>query len=48
VLEAGRRLQGVETMDDIKFAIFEPSGEISIIPRQKVAVGGDGSAAGAD
>jgi uncharacterized membrane protein YcaP (DUF421 family) len=45
VLEAGRRLQGVETMDDIKFAIFEPSGEISIIPRQKAAVGG---AAGAD
>jgi uncharacterized membrane protein YcaP (DUF421 family) len=32
-------------MDDIKFAIFEPSGEISIIPRQKAAVGG---AAGAD
>src|SRR3981081_2604104 len=31
VLEAARRLHGLETMEDIKFAIFEASGEISII-----------------
>jgi uncharacterized membrane protein YcaP (DUF421 family) len=37
VLEAARRLHGLETMDDIKFAIFEASGEISIIPQRKPA-----------
>jgi uncharacterized membrane protein YcaP (DUF421 family) len=34
VLEAARHLHGLETMDEIKFAIFEASGEISIIPRR--------------
>ena len=34
VLQAARRLHGLETMNEIKFAIFEASGEISIIPRQ--------------
>jgi uncharacterized membrane protein YcaP (DUF421 family) len=37
VLQAARRLHGLETMNDIKFAIFEASGEISIIPRHDVA-----------
>jgi uncharacterized membrane protein YcaP (DUF421 family) len=37
VLEAARRLHGLETMEDIKFAIFEASGEISIIPQRKTA-----------
>lgn len=37
VLEAARRLHGLETMDEIKFAIFEASGEISIIPQPKIA-----------
>jgi uncharacterized membrane protein YcaP (DUF421 family) len=37
VLEAARRLHGLETMDEIKFAIFEASGEISIIPQPKTA-----------
>jgi uncharacterized membrane protein YcaP (DUF421 family) len=37
VLEAARRLHGLETMDEIKFAIFEASGEISIIPQPKAA-----------
>jgi uncharacterized membrane protein YcaP (DUF421 family) len=32
ILEAGRRLHGLERMDQIKFAILEPSGEISILP----------------
>jgi uncharacterized membrane protein YcaP (DUF421 family) len=27
-------------MDEIKFAIFEASGEISIIPRQQIGVRG--------
>ena len=37
VLQAARRLHGLETMNQIKFAIFEASGEISIIPRHNVA-----------
>jgi uncharacterized membrane protein YcaP (DUF421 family) len=37
VLQAARRLHGLETMNEIKFAIFEASGEISIIPRHNVA-----------
>jgi uncharacterized membrane protein YcaP (DUF421 family) len=37
VLQAARRLHGLETMNEIKFAIFEASGEISIIPRNNVA-----------
>jgi uncharacterized membrane protein YcaP (DUF421 family) len=32
VLEAARRLHGLERMDQIKYAILEASGEISIIP----------------
>jgi uncharacterized membrane protein YcaP (DUF421 family) len=32
VLEAARTRHGLERMDEIKFAIFEASGEISIIP----------------
>jgi uncharacterized membrane protein YcaP (DUF421 family) len=37
VLAAARHSCGLERMDEIKFAIFEASGEISIIPRQKIA-----------
>jgi len=33
VLEAGRRLQGLERMEQIKYAVLERSGGISIIPR---------------
>ncbi|HEX2116196.1 MAG TPA: YetF domain-containing protein [Alphaproteobacteria bacterium] len=33
VLEAARRLQGLERMDQIKYAVLEVSGGISIIPR---------------
>jgi uncharacterized membrane protein YcaP (DUF421 family) len=33
ILEAARRLQGLERMDQIKFAVLEVSGGISIIPR---------------
>jgi uncharacterized membrane protein YcaP (DUF421 family) len=35
ILEAARRNHGLERMDEIKFAIFEASGQISIIPKQK-------------
>jgi uncharacterized membrane protein YcaP (DUF421 family) len=34
VLEAARRLQGLERMDQIKYAVLEKSGGISIIPRR--------------
>jgi len=33
VLESARRLQGLERMDQVKFAILERSGGITIIPR---------------
>jgi uncharacterized membrane protein YcaP (DUF421 family) len=39
VLEAARRHHGLETMDEIKFAIFEASGEISIIPQRRTTPG---------
>ena len=45
VLEAARRHHGLETMDQIKFAIFEAGGEISIIPQRKTALG-DGASGG--
>jgi uncharacterized membrane protein YcaP (DUF421 family) len=32
VLEAGRRVHGLERMEQIKYAVFEASGDISIIP----------------
>jgi uncharacterized membrane protein YcaP (DUF421 family) len=35
ILEAGRRLHGLERMDQIKFAILEPSGNISIVPNEE-------------
>ncbi len=36
VLEAARRTHGLERMDEIKFAIFEASGRISIIPKAAI------------
>lgn len=33
ILEAARRLQGLERMDQIKYAVLEVSGGISIIPK---------------
>jgi uncharacterized membrane protein YcaP (DUF421 family) len=39
ILEAARRTHGLERMDEIKFAILEASGQISIIPRRKTAAG---------
>jgi uncharacterized membrane protein YcaP (DUF421 family) len=44
VLEAARHSHGLERMDEIKFAIFEASGRISIIPKRNTVAGGDGSA----
>ena len=43
VLEAARRAHGLERMDEIKFAIFEASGRLSIIPKRNIFAGGDGS-----
>ena len=37
VLTAARLLHGVERMDQVKYAVLERSGEISIIPRDKAA-----------
>ena len=34
VLQAARQLQGLERMDQIKYAVLERSGGISIIPKQ--------------
>lgn len=38
VLEAARRTHGLESLDEIKYAIIEKDGSISIIPRQKDAL----------
>ena len=35
VLEAARELQGLERLDQIKYAVLEKSGEISIVPYAK-------------
>ena len=35
ILNAARQLQGLERMDQIKFAVLERSGGITIIPRDK-------------
>lgn len=37
VLTAARLLHGLERMDQVKYAVVERSGEISIIPRDKAA-----------
>ncbi|WP_415769302.1 DUF421 domain-containing protein [Pseudomonas sp. LB3P38] len=34
VMEAARSSQGIETLDQIKFAILERNGKISVIPRE--------------
>jgi uncharacterized membrane protein YcaP (DUF421 family) len=44
VLEAARHAHGLERMDEIKFAIFEASGRISIIPKRNIVAGEAGSA----
>ena len=35
VLSAARRLRGLERMDQIKYAVLEANGEISIIPKER-------------
>ena len=35
ILEAARKLQGLERLEQIKYAVLERDGEISIIPREK-------------
>jgi uncharacterized membrane protein YcaP (DUF421 family) len=37
ILAAARRKHGIERLDDIKFAILEATGDISIIPATKTA-----------
>jgi uncharacterized membrane protein YcaP (DUF421 family) len=39
ILERARTAHGLETLDQIKYAILESSGEISIIPRDTPAAG---------
>ena len=34
ILAAARRLQGLTSLDDIKYAILESNGEITIVPRR--------------
>jgi uncharacterized membrane protein YcaP (DUF421 family) len=37
VLEAARELQGLERMEDIKYAVLERNGYITIVPKQRQA-----------
>jgi uncharacterized membrane protein YcaP (DUF421 family) len=48
VVDAARSRHGLERMDEIKFAILEASGEISIIPYEKTPPGGRARGAGRD
>jgi uncharacterized membrane protein YcaP (DUF421 family) len=45
VLRAARCTQGLERLDQIKYAVLERDGEISIIPRERGAAGQDRAAA---
>lgn len=40
VLEAGRRLHGLERLDQMKYAILEASGDISIVPQATHLISG--------
>lgn len=35
ILEAARRMQGLESLDQVKYAVLEKDGNISIIPKHK-------------
>ena len=35
IMEAARRLQGIERMDQIKYAVLEVSGGITVIPQER-------------
>ena len=37
ILEAARNLQGLERLDQIKYAVLEKGGKISIVPKQAAA-----------
>lgn len=39
VMESARRHHGLERMDEIKFAILETSGAISVVPQQRTRAG---------
>ena len=34
ILHAARDLQGLPTLDDVQYAVLEPTGEITIVPKQ--------------
>jgi uncharacterized membrane protein YcaP (DUF421 family) len=36
ILEQARQLHGLESMEQVKFAVLEKSGSISIVPRARV------------
>jgi uncharacterized membrane protein YcaP (DUF421 family) len=37
ILEAARELQGLERMEEIKYAVLERNGRITIVPKQRQA-----------
>lgn len=41
VMEAARRWRGLERLDQIKLAVLERDGNITIVPREQNSVGGD-------
>jgi uncharacterized membrane protein YcaP (DUF421 family) len=32
ILSAARELQGLESLDEVKYAVLEPNGQITIVP----------------
>lgn len=39
ILEAGRKYQGLERLDQMRYAVLECSGEITVVPRREVDAG---------
>jgi uncharacterized membrane protein YcaP (DUF421 family) len=37
ILEAARKLQGLERLEQVKYAVLERGGDITIIPAQRAA-----------
>lgn len=46
VMSAARSLRGLERMDQIKFAVLERNGEISVVPKESALAGRVGAAGG--
>ena len=35
IIQAGREMHGIKTLDDVEYAVLEMSGQITVVPRKK-------------